>query len=494
MGSHRSAGCDEYERLSRRGFLALSGGAAAAALLPAWLPRVALATDACTSRDVLVTIFLRGAADGLSLCVPHGDPAYYAARPTIAVPRPDSGAPLRAIDLDGFFGLPPALAPLMEAYDAGELLIAHACGTHDPSRSHFDGQRFIEVGRPSDTSLFTGWIGRHLQRVSPISPNAVLRGVGLNYGLARALVGGPQTLPIADLDAFGLDGAPGTREWRSDAIIDMYAAFGGPMRATAETTAATTALLDAIDFAGYTPGGGAVYGTDDFGRALKSSAALIRADVGVEAIAVDLEGWDTHVNQGTLDGALAALMASLAANVAAFRTDVITHAGRNVTIAIISEFGRQLAENGGFGCDHGHGNAMMLLGRHIQGGRVLATWPGLAPEQLFEGRDLEVTLDFRDILAEIVALRLDNPDLPFVFPGYTPTFRGVTRGCASGDMNCDGVTDNGDIDAFTLALTDRSGYAAAHPGCDPLNGDLNGDGLLDNADIDGFAQCLLGNP
>jgi len=422
--------CPEYLALSRRGFLRVAGSTAAlaaAASAPAWLPRVALARDYRSGqRDVLVSVFLRGASDGLSMCVPWGESAYYAARPTLAVPRADSTDPNRAIDLDGFFGFPQALAPLIPAYQDGNLLVVHATGSTDPSRSHFDAQRYMEVGKANDATLGTGWLGRHLQTTSPMLPGSTLRGVGIATGLQKTLVGGPQTLPIPNLDTFGLTGSAGSRSDRLVAIGNLYDLVPDPLNATAQNTIDTMALLDQIDFVNYLPQSGAVYPTNSTGIAFRSAAALVRAQVGVEAIAIDVSGWDTHAAQGSTTGFLNGLMNSLALSLAAFHRDLFSTTTPSVSVVVGSEFGRQLVENGTQGTDHGHGNCMFVMGHQIDGGRVLRNWPGLATNQLFEGRDLEVTIDYRDILAEIVQTRLGNANLPAIFPGYTPTFRGVT--------------------------------------------------------------------
>jgi uncharacterized protein (DUF1501 family) len=428
MSTHDCLGCPEYQSLSRRQFMALSGGAAvAAAALPAWLPRVALAKDYRSSqRDVMISIFLRGAADGLTLCVPYGDPGYYTNRVALAIPRPGSGLPNQATDLDGFFGLPPAMTALVPAYQAGHVLFVHAAGSMDPSRSHFDAQRFMEVGKPNDVTLTSGWLGRHLQSVTPMNPGAALRGVGISTGLQRTLVGGPLTLPIPDLDNFGLSGSTTTIPQRSQALHDMYALVADPLQSSALNTLSTIDLLNTINFAGYVPAGGAVYPANSTGIALKTTAALVKAQVGVEAIAIDIQGWDTHNNQGpTGNGAMAQLMTTLAGSLAAFHTDLFTGGNPTFSLVAMSEFGRRVAENGSGGSDHGHGNAMILMGNCIAGGRVLRQWPGLGPGQLFQGLDLNVTIDYRDILAEIVQQRLGNPNLGVVFPTYTPTFRGI---------------------------------------------------------------------
>jgi len=431
MKAPHLAGCPEYLELSRRQFLGVTGGLTAlATAAPAWLPRVAFARHDCTGRDTIVSIFLRGASDGLTVCVPHAEDAYYTARPTLAIPRPDSGDPDQAIDLDGFFGLPPAMAPLVEAYDAGHLAIVHACGSHHPTRSHFDAQRFMEVGIPGELSTASGWLGRHLLTSAPTDPEALVRAIGIGYALARTLAGGPATLPVPDPTDFGLTGPAGTEADRLQALADLYAQAQEPLKSAAGNTMSTIALLEAIDFAGYQPAGGAVYPQSDLGRALRSTAALIKAEVGVEAVAIDVGGWDTHDQQGPIDGTLAGLMADLAAGLSAFHADVFADT-TNLTLVAMSEFGRRLGENGSLGTDHGHGNAMLVMGDSIQGGQVLADWPGLQAEELFEERDLAVTIDYRDVLAEIVELRLMNPDLAGVFPGHTPIFHGITRPCPS---------------------------------------------------------------
>ncbi|MDX2115780.1 MAG: DUF1501 domain-containing protein [Planctomycetota bacterium] len=425
---HQRTGCAEYDMLSRRRFLAASSGAAlAAASAPAWLPRVALARDyRGAQRDVLISIYLRGASDGLSLVPPHADANYYSLRPTLNVPRPGSNAPSRAIDLDGFFGLAPAMAPLLPAYQDGNLLIVHACGSTDTTRSHFEAQRLMETASSTATASTTGWLGRHIQSVQPMDPGALLRAVAIDSALPQTLIGAPRTLPIPDLDAFGLSGYSQSSDQREAVLRQLYGGSGGGrLAAVASDTLSTIDLLDTINFAGYVPGNAAVYPGSSFGVAMRSAAALIKARVGVEAIAIDVEGWDTHSNQGTTGGFLASLMTTLAQGLAAFYTDMGAGAAPSYTLVCMSEFGRRAAENGSAGTDHGRGNAMFVMGGCVRGGRVLADWPGLAPEQLYERLDLDVTIDYRDILAEILSTRLGNQNLQSVFPGFTPTTRSI---------------------------------------------------------------------
>jgi uncharacterized protein (DUF1501 family) len=416
--------CDEYRRLSRREFMARGTATAVALSVPAWLPRVTYAQSASSS-DVLISIFLRGGADGLSLVPPFGDPSYYALRPTLAIPPPGSAAN-PALNLDGFFGLPPAMAALLPVYQGGQLLIVHASGSTDPSRSHFDAQFFMEIGKPGDLNVVTGWLGRHLASRPPAKVDAALRGIGFNYGLPQTLVGAPDTLPIPDPANFGLSGSSSTRTQRLTWLGNAYQVERDPLRTAALNTQRTITTLSALNINGYVPAGGAVYPGGSFGTALRSTAALIRADMGVEAVQIDLGGWDTHSQQGPINGGMAVNMQQFAQAIAAFYVDMVyANKINNVTLVATSEFGRVARENASQGTDHGHGNAMFVMGGQVRGGRVLTQWPGLADGQLYQNQDLQVTIDYRDILAETVLRRLGNTNLDLVFPGYTPVMRGV---------------------------------------------------------------------
>lgn len=399
---------------------------AALATAPAWLPRVSLARDPrSSSRDVIVSLYLRGGADGLTMCVPWGDPAYYAARPTLAIPRPDTSLSTRAIDLDGFFGFPKAMAPLMPAYTNGHLLVVHATGLTESNRSHFDAQRQMEVGYVDTSVIATGWLGRHLSTVTPMLPTSRLRGVGIGRGLARSLVGAPLTLPMSNLDNYGLTGYEPTKSQRTLALKEIYAQTTDPLYSAGLNTLETISLLDTIDFAGYTPAPGVAYADETLAQSLKSAAALIKAQVGVEAIAIDVDDWDTHYDQGGTGGRMFDLMSRLANSLAAFYSDMMYGSSPTFVCSIMTEFGRRVEENGSLGTDHGHGGVMMVLGNAVKGRRVMAQWPGLRVEQRFENLDLDITIDYRDILAEIIQQRLGNPNLAAVFPGYTPRFRGI---------------------------------------------------------------------
>ena len=411
--------CDEYRQLSRREFVSRTTATAVALSVPAWLPRVTYAQTAA-DRDILVSIFLRGGADGLSLVAPWGETAYYALRPTIAIPA--NGA----LALDTFFGFPPAMAPLLPAYQSGQLLIVHATGSTDPSRSHFDAQFFMEIGKPGDLNVVTGWLGRHLASRPPMRADAALRGLGFAFGLPQTLVGAPDTLPIPDPANFGLSGNSSSRTQRLAWLGNAYQPEQDPLRTAALNTQRTINALSALNINGYVPAGGAVYPGGSFGAALRSTAALIRADMGVEAVQIDLGGWDTHSAQGPINGGMSVTMGQLAQALAALHADM-NAANRmgNLTVVVVSEFGRVAYENNSQGTDHGHGNVMFVMGGAVRGGRVLRNWPGLAAGQLYQNQDLQVTIDYRDILSEVVLRRLGNTNLDLVFPGFTPTLRGV---------------------------------------------------------------------
>ena len=421
-------GCAEYRHLSRRQFVGGAAASAGALAFPEWLPRVTLAASFASSRDVIVSVFQRGGADGLTICAPVGDPAYYAARPTIAIPRPDAtSAATRGIALDDFFALPQGMAGLLPAYIATDLLFVHATGQLNNSRSHFDAQRFMEVGKPADPGVVTGWLGRHLASAPPLRPDAPIRALGLASGLQKTLVGGPRTLPIADPANFGIGGSSTTLAARYGVLRDDYTLAEDPLKSSALDALNTVSLLQSINFAGYVPANGAQYPNSSFGRALRSVAALIKADVGIEAAQVDIGNWDTHSAQDPLAGSMFNTMRDFSNALGAFYADVIAPADTGVTVVSLSEFGRNVRENGSAGTDHGRATAIMLMGKGIAGGRVLANWPGLDRSVLENGQDLKVTLDYRDVLAEVVQNRLGNPNLSFVFPDWAPTFRGVTR-------------------------------------------------------------------
>ncbi len=428
MAEHvQDTGCAEYNSLTRRAFVGVAAGVAAAATMPAWLPKVVLAQSA-SSRDIIVSVFLRGGADGLSMVYPFTDTNYYTGRPTIAIPRPDSTTANRGTALNGQFAISNAMSSLVPAFTAGNLLVVHGTGLVDNTRSHFDAQRFIEVGKARDPNLVTGWLGRHLATSTPMRSNAPLRALGLSQGMPRTLVGAPKSLPIPNPAGFGLGGSTTTRAERSAWLRADYETVDTSIGAPALDALNTVSLLNAINFNSYAPSGGAVYPNSGFGRGMKSAAALIKADIGIEAIQLDVGGWDTHSAQQPQAGSMARTMQDLALSLAAFHADALTGGVTyNVTVVVLSEFGRNVRENGSQGTDHGRGSCMFVMGPGIAGGRVLTNnWVPLARENLESQQDLKVTIDHRDILSEIVSRRLGNTNLDVIFPSYVPTVRGVT--------------------------------------------------------------------
>lgn len=415
-------GCDRRQFLGRSLI-----GAAAVASAPAWLPRVSFAgPGGGPVRDTLVVVFLRGGADGLTLCVPYGDGELYNRRPTLAVLPP--GQVDGATNLDGFFGLAPASVPLLPAYQNGHLAFVHASGLSDPSRSHFDMQKWMEFGvtGAQSTGVSTGWVGRYMQTIAPAGAG-LLRGLGIGSILPRSFSGAPASMAVPNPGAFTIAGTASTAAARRAVIEAEYAGEPAPMGAAALNTFATMDLLGQIDFANYVPANGAVYPATTFSQGLKSAAALIKAQVEVECIEIDSNGWDLHSSLGPITGSMATKMGELAGGLSAFYADINDGAStlQRVTLVAMTEFGRRAAQNGSSGADHGHGGCMIVMGGHVNGGQVMRIWPGLATSSLDNG-DLAITIDYRDILSEILADRMSCTSLGTVFPGWIPTMRGIT--------------------------------------------------------------------
>ena len=390
--------------------------------MPTWLSRSVYAAEKAQRRKkILVAIFQRGAVDGLNMVVPFGEPRYYELRPSIGIPKPD-GTAQGAVDLDGFFGLHPSLAPLKPLYDAGRLAIVDAVGSPDPTRSHFDAQDYMESGTPGMKGTTDGWLNRALPKAAgPASP---VRAVSLGTDLARSLRGRNDAVAIRNLNEFQI------RDSHSaDGFESMYeSTLDTMLHGTGNETFQAIKLMQSIQKQSYTPANGAQYPGGAFGNSLQQIARLIKADVGLEVAFADIGGWDTHVNEvgpHPAVGQLANNLTQFAQSLAAFSQDLGDRMA-DVAVVTMSEFGRTARENGNRGTDHGHANVMFVMGADIRGGKVYGEWPGLAEEQLYEGRDLALTTDFRDVLGELVAKHLGNPNLKAVFPGYeTPKFRGL---------------------------------------------------------------------
>ena len=399
---------------SRRIFLK-NGGLALVSLgfAPAFLARTVAAAG--SRRKVLVTIFQRGAVDGLNMIVPFGESAYYSARPSIAIARPGTG-PEAAVDLDGFFGFHPRLAPLKPLYDADQLAVVHACGSPDGTRSHFDAQDYMETATPGVKSTPDGWLNRYLharehQAATPF------RAVALAPQLPRSLQGVEPALAIGQIAQFGIRAGQGSDMVQASFEAEYAAAAEGVLNQTGREAFDAVKMLRTANPGRYTPENGADYPRSPHGDALRQIAQLIKADVGLEVAFAESGNWDHHVNEGAADGQIGTRLDDFARGIAALVRDLGDRMN-DVVVLTMSEFGRAVAENGNRGTDHGHGNAMMVIGGGVRGGKVYGRWPGLAPEQRYEGRDLSVTTDFRTVFAEVVRGHLGLSDVAHVFPGF----------------------------------------------------------------------------
>ena len=406
--------------ISRRIFL--KNGAFAFVSLgfaPSFLARTALAADRGGRPKRLIAIFQRGAVDGLNVVVPFAEPEYYRARPSIAIPRP-TDAENGAIDLDGFFGLNPRLQPLKPLWDARRLAIVHACGSPDSTRSHFDAQDYMETGTPGLKSTGDGWLNRYLQAKrdeAAAHEKNPFRAVALTQQLPRMLQGTAPAVAINQIGQFGVRAGQ-----QSDEAAALFEAAYGSARdrvlnGTGRDAFDAMRILKTADPSKYQPANGADYPSTPFGQSLRQIAQLAKASVGLEIAFADVGGWDTHVNQGAAQGLLANRLDDFGRSLAALAIDLGDDL-EDTVILTMSEFGRAVNENGNRGTDHGHGNAMLAIGGGVRGGRVYGRWPGLAIEQRYDGRDVAVTTDFRDVFAEVVVRHLGVADTRTIFPGY----------------------------------------------------------------------------
>lgn len=392
--------------MKRRTFLqtaAITGGCA-------MVPGLARATVDATG-DRLVVIFLRGGADGLTICPPLGESAYFDARPALAVSESD------ALPLDGFFGLHPAAGGLKDLYDAGDLAVVHAAGLHTPERSHFEAQATMEQGidagdlRPGD-----GWLGRYLAELAPSLP---LAAVALDRAVPQAMIGPVDALAIGRIDDFAVALNPLDRSM----LLAAYA--GDPLLfPTAQ------GVFDASDalapVAAILPGAG--YPQGQLGAALSDCARLIKADAGLQVAAINGGGWDHHDDQAEQ---IEPLLADLGGSLAAFRDDIGT-AWDTTTVVVMTEFGRRVHQNASMGTDHGHASVMLAAGGGVNGGQVHADWPGLGPGELSDDQDLRVTTDYRQVLAELLVQRLEVADPASILGGWVPgVWQGIFAPAAS---------------------------------------------------------------
>jgi len=404
---------------------------------PSFLARTALA--ASSRRKLLITVFQRGAVDGLNMVVPYGEADYYRSRPSIAIAKP--GTADGAIDLDGFFGLHPRMSSFKPLWDRGELAIVQASGSHDTTRSHFDAQDYMESATPGVKSTKDGWLNRYLtasaeamaDRSAAAHDATVaagrnpLRAVALTSQMPRTLQGAAPALAMGKAADFAVAdmGARASFEEIYQATQDKSLnGTGGEAFDAMRTLAKKTS-------GPYRPANGAAYPRSPFGQALQEIARLAKSDVGLEIAFAESTQWDHHVNQGAATGQMANRLDDFSRGIAALAQDLGERMADTV-ILTMSEFGRAVAENGSRGTDHGHGNAMLVIGGSVKGREVYGQWPGLRPDQRFEGRDLAVTTDFRDVFSEVVVKHLGatTATAAQVFPGYgikAAAFRGILR-------------------------------------------------------------------
>jgi uncharacterized protein (DUF1501 family) len=412
--------------VTRRIFLK-SGGVAMLGMstLPAFLQR-AVAATAMPNRKKLIVLFQRGAADGLNIVVPFAERNYYSLRPSISIPEPRRGGDAAAIDLDGFFGLHPSLAPLEPLFHQQQLAIVHAAGSPDTTRSHFDAQDFMESGTPGRKATEDGWLNRALQSL-PEEDATPFRAVAVGANLPRTLRGSAPALALPDMRQFQVVAQSPVAAGGFEALYAQT--VDSALRGTGTETFEAIEMLRKANPQRFQPENGADYPRSRFGQSLQQVSQLIKADIGLEVCFLDTGGWDNHVNEGGVQGQLSNLLRDLGQGLAAFHRDMGDRM-QDTVVVTMSEFGRTARENGNRGTDHGHANCMFVMGGAVKGGKVYGKWPGLGSNQLYEGRDLALTTDFRSVLGELISSHLGNKDLKTVFPGFENDprkFVGLTR-------------------------------------------------------------------
>ena len=409
--------CAEYAALSRRGLLRGLVAVGASTTVFGSAVVTASASAGVPAPSVLVVLSLRGACDGLNLVVPHADPAYYAARPNIAVPSET------LLAKDGFFGLHPALEPLLPFWTAGKVAAVHATGLPVPNRSHFAAMEEVEDADPG-SSARSGWLNRLIGTDVDANPLQALNLVG---GVPPTSLYGAQ--PVMSAGGIGRMRIAGDDEWDDThgRIRSLHALWDGNHSGLGRAMSATfgaVSSFDAVQAVDDQPANGAAYPGTDLGRALGEVARVVKADVGVAVLTVDQGDWDMHTDIGTVEwGRLRQNAGDLAGSLAAFLTDLGPLADK-VTVVTISEFGRRVQENASGGTDHGYGNVMFLAGAGVKGGTYYGRWPGLANTL---DADVLVTTDYRSVLSEVVASRF-GASTATVFPGFVRSAVGVMAG------------------------------------------------------------------
>jgi uncharacterized protein (DUF1501 family) len=368
------------------------------------------------SDEVLVVIFLRGGADGLNVVVPYGEDEYYKLRPSLSIASPKDGsasAKDKALDLNGFFGIHPSMASLLPLYRDSDLSFVHAIGSFDQTRSHFDAMSAMERGLPQASgSVSSGWLARHLD-TSPHKGDSPLRAVAFGDVLPDSLRGAPGAISLETLEDFRL--TANNQNQVEQALRAMYGLGKDDVSLAGQQTLRAMQKLNELNV-GELKNSTTKYPTSDLGVGLSQVSMLVKSGIGLEVACLDKGGWDTHVAQGSSTGWQAGLMDDLSKSLTAFAADLGPRM-KNVSVIVMTEFGRRAYENSGLGTDHGRGSFMILMGGGFKGGQVFGTWPGLKENQLEGPGDLKVTTDYRNVLAEVLNKKLNNHSVSEVFPG-----------------------------------------------------------------------------
>ena len=419
---HAGHGCQEFERasrVSRRGFVQGMAATTGALVTTQLFGDALMETSygASTGNNVLVVLSFRGGIDGLGMVVPHGDPGYYRARPSLAVSRSS------VLAGDALFGLHPQMAPLVPMWNAKKMAAVHAVGMEVPNRSHFKAIELIEDSTPGSNER-RGWVNRMIGTGGIVGPTEAMH---LSSPLTPTMMSGPSpTLSTDGFSSLQIPGLSASRGWRRySAQSRVWAGVDGPVGQAARDALTISKGLATKMSGTYRPANGArypdVYPSKDLCAALKDAARVIKTNVGTSVISIDFGSWDMHADYGNQGaGLMQSMVGGFAASVAAFFKDLGSY-GDRVTLATISEFGRRVAQNGNRGLDHGWGNMMLVMGAGVKGGQYYGTWPGLADGNLVAG-DLQVTTDYRNVLGEVVASRFPDRPLGEVFPSlaYRP--------------------------------------------------------------------------
>ncbi|HEV7699365.1 MAG TPA: DUF1501 domain-containing protein [Pyrinomonadaceae bacterium] len=411
--------------MDRRFFLKTSGiGLASFGLMaaaPDFLHQFAAAQNAAKGygkKKVLVTIFQRGAVDGLNVLVPYGESEYYNLRPTIAVAKP--GQTDGAIKIDDTFGLHPSLKAFEPYFKSGQMAAVTAVGSPDNTRSHFDAQDYMESATPGNKGTSDGWLNRVMQNVAEKDASP-FRAVSMTQQMPRALYGKSPSVAMTNMADFSIQGGIFSKDLQGgfEAAWEQNAKQG--LGDTGKETFEAVNFLKSANPAQYKAENGAVYPNTDFGRSMQQIAQLIKANVGLEVAFTDTGNgirWDTHTNEGNGRGQLAGFLTTFSNAIAAFAQDLGKRMD-DVVVLTMSEFGRTARENGGRGTDHGHANTMFVLGNSVKGGKVYGEFKGLKNDKLYEGRDLDVTTDFRDVFGEVATKHMGAKELAKIFPNYS---------------------------------------------------------------------------